>query len=586
MLSKQQCQSVFQRRENIKQVILKKRYGRDWKTKQHLYHPTPAELFAEAQLETLGGNSILTEANILRELAHETGFPFRHIDPLKLEESLVTRTLTRPFATRYGCIPVEQTPGESILFATDNPFQEELHEALRSLLRVDFSFVIAPKADIQQAITEMYGFRHAVKAAAEDITLSVEIGNLEQLIQLRDVEDIEATDQHVVKAVDYILRYALQQGASDIHIEPKRTKAHIRFRIDGILHSIYRLPRSVHQAVCSRIKMLARMDIAERRRPQDGRIKTEWELCETEIRVSTLPVAFGEKIVLRILNTTQLFQDPSSLGLEGSSLQHFQTLLKQQTGMILVTGPTGSGKTTTLYSMLRSLATPERNVTTIEDPIEMVVDTYNQTMVQPKIGVTFANALRTVLRQDPDVIMIGEIRDPETAQMAVQAALTGHLVLATLHTNDAAGAVARLQDLGVPNFLLSSALLGVIAQRLLRKVCQICKAPNTLSDEQLSTLGIDPSTASAPLRVWEGTGCPRCRETGYAGRTGVFELLCVDRRIRSLIHNGSDANTIHQEAESNGMIGLRENAIATLARGTTSWTEVIRLFGEGEQAFT
>jgi general secretion pathway protein E len=375
-----------------------------------------------------------------------------------------------------------------------------------------------------------------------------------------------------------MLQHAFESRASDIHIEPKREESLIRFRIDGVLHDIQKMPKIVHAAVTSRIKTMSRLDIAERRRPQDGRVKTNRAGREVELRVSTLPVAFGEKIVMRIFDPQVVMQDLSSLGFYPEELLQFNDFITRPHGIILVTGPTGSGKTTTLYSALKVIATRDINVTTIEDPIEMVHEDFNQTAVQVKVGITFAAALRHILRQDPDVIMVGEIRDNETAQYAIQAALTGHLVFSTLHTNDASSSISRLVDLGVERFLIGSTLVGSMAQRLVRKICPHCVAESYLTADEVSTLRL-AVPAGKRVKVKEGEGCFECRGTGYFGRSGIFEILPIDDAIKGLIVKGADAPEIKREATKNGMRTLRQSALRKLAEGVTTFEEVVRVTG-------
>jgi general secretion pathway protein E len=408
-----------------------------------------------------------------------------------------------------------------------------------------------------------------------------DLGNLEQLVQLKAMDELEATDKHVVNAVEYMLHYAFDQRASDIHIEPKREQSQVRVRIDGVLHNVTTLPKVVHAAVVSRIKMLARMDIAEKRKPQDGRIKTGKGEQETELRVSTLPVAFGEKVVIRIFDPTLLLQDLSSLGFYPSEYKLYESFVSRPDGMILVTGPTGSGKTTTLYSSLKYLAGPDVNIVSIEDPIEMVVEEFNQVAVHNRIGITFASTLRTILRQDPDIIMVGEVRDAETAANAVQAALTGHLVFATLHTNDSPSAVGRMLDLEVEPFLLSSTLVGVAAQRLVRMICQHCKKKTFLTPDQINTLRMKmPEKSEKKLPVYYGEGCPACRGTGYYGRTAIYEVMPVSQKIVRLINERADTKEIMKVARLDGMLTLRETAIKKLAQGVTTFEEVVRVTAE------
>jgi general secretion pathway protein E len=456
---------------------------------------------------------------------------------------------------------------------------------LEAHVRREPRLVISTPSDIQRLITDFYGFRGAVDAAEQQATTGVDIGNLERYVKLKRVDEIEATDSHVVAAVEYLLHYALDQRASDVHVEPRREHSAVRMRIDGVLHNVHTLPKAVHPAVVSRIKTLARLDIAEKRRPQDGRIKTARGDREIEMRVSTIAVAFGEKLVIRIFDPSALLREVPELGLFDTQLQLAERFLARPYGLLLVTGPTGSGKTTTLYAALRSIATPDVNVVTIEDPIEIVVDAFNQVSVQPKIGVGFAEALRHVLRQDPDIIMVGEVRDGETAEIALQAALTGHMVLATLHTNDASSAVTRLLELGVDPFVLSSTLVGVIAQRLVRMVCPSCRVETFLTADQMGLLGLNMDELRAQgqepeLMVALGEGCVSCRSTGLYGRTGLFEVLEVDDKIRKLIAAKSSSAEILKQARRDGLLTLREAAIKKLAKGMTSFEEVLRVTTE------
>ncbi len=573
LLSEDQAREVQVRREQLQARVRRAQRGAD--TSRVHYEVSPAEIVAAYRAPIDEG--ILTEDLIMETVAMAVGMPYRKIDPLKLDPRLVTSTLSRPFAQRHVVLPLERRDGRLVV-AVDNPFNIELIEQLRVTTGLEIDAVIASKRDILRYIREIYGFRTSVQQAAQDLGSVVDIGNFEQLTRLRSADELEATDEHVVNAVDYILHYAFDQGASDVHIEPKRDHSLVRMRIDGVLHSVYTMPKVVHAAVVNRIKSLSRLDVAEKRRPQDGRIKTVFGDREVELRISTMPVAFGEKIVVRIFDPHILLQDLESLGFFERELELFRSFIERPHGIVLVTGPTGSGKTTTLYSALRTLASPELNVVTIEDPIEMVVEEFNQVAVQPRVGITFSSALRTVLRQDPDVIMVGEIRDRDTADNAVQAALTGHLVLSTLHTNDAASAMTRLRDLGVEPFLIASTVTGVVAQRLVRKVCVRCRRPATLSPDQCRALGIPPD--SKPPTVYQGVGCVYCRHTGLRGRTGIFEVLPVNSRIRSLVMNDADASEIAEAARTDGMMTLREAAVRKLALGVTTFEEVVRVTAE------
>jgi general secretion pathway protein E len=373
-----------------------------------------------------------------------------------------------------------------------------------------------------------------------------------------------------------LLSYAFDQRASDVHIEPKRDKSVVRLRIDGILHVIYELPKNVHNAIISRIKTISRLDMAEKRRPQDGRIKMEKGGVEAEIRVSSIPVAFGEKLVMRISDPDVLFQDLKKLGFTSMDLIRYQQFIHMPHGIVLVCGPTGSGKSTTLYSTLRELSSPDINITTVEDPIEMIHEDFNQIAVQPLVGITFGSILRNILRQDPDIIMIGEMRDLETAENAVQAALTGHLVLSTLHTNDAPSSVTRLQDLGTPSFLLQATLVGILAQRLVRKICPFCKEPFEMDPKELASLGLDLGK-NGPVELHMGKGCMKCRGTGYLGRSGVYEVLPVTESIKKMITAESNVEAMFDMAKKEGMITLRENAVKKLLEGETTYQEVLRV---------
>ncbi len=541
--------------------------------------PTAAEVIASLGLLSGGqpGAAVLDEDRVMRCLAESSGMPFEKIDPRKVDAALATSPLSVPFARRHSALPLRRQ-GTALVVAVADPFDQQLLQDLARTARAEIVPVLSPRGDIQRLITEVYGFKRSVASAAREIAPGIDLGNLEQLVRLGRIDEIEANDQHVVNAVEYILHYAFDQRASDIHIEPKREHSQVRMRIDGVLHDIYRIPKQVHPAIASRIKMLSRLDLAERRRPQDGRFKTDKEGDEVEMRVSTMPVAFGEKLVLRIFDPQILFQEIGELGFDEESYTRYLDFVQRPNGLILVTGPTGSGKTTTLYSTLRLLAGPDVNVTSIEDPIEMVVEEFNQVAVHHRIGLDFAEALRHILRQDPDIVMVGEIRDAETANQALQAALTGHLVLSTLHTNDTAGSVTRLLELGMNPHLVSSTLVGVVAQRLVRRICESCKEPATLTVDQQGVLGIElPPGKDRELPIWRGKGCPRCRGTGLFGRTAIFELLAVTDAIRELIGARSDATAIMRAARADGTVTLREAAVRKLAEGETSYDEVIRV---------
>ena len=527
--------------------------------------------FADSRRE----GEVVDEDKAARAIAEACEFPYRKIDPLKLDAALITRTLSRPFARRHGVLPLERR-GARLVVATANPFDRELFENLRGLTGSEIEPVMTAPSDIHRAIAEVYGFRQQIHDAQKQLQgPSTDVSNLEQFVNLAGLDVLEASSEPVVAAVEYILHYAFEQRASDIHVEPRREESIIRMRIDGVLHPVYRIPRSVHGAMANRFKIMSRLDISARR-PQDGRIRTARGDAEMELRVSTVPTAFGDKIVVRVLDPSVLVRDLCELGLLQDEREVFEGWLERPHGLVVVTGPTGSGKTTTLYSALQALASPEVNVVTIEDPIEMVHEDFNQIAANPKTGTGFAEALRHVLRQDPDVIMVGEIRDAETATQAVQAALTGHMVLTTLHTSDTVGAVARLRDLGVPSFLIGATLTGVVAQRLVRKVCPGCAEDALLTADEVSQLGVKhPEDWAARLLARRGQGCAKCRYTGYHGRSGIFEVLPLNPRLRRLVAEGATPDVLSRTARQDGLRSMREHAIRKVASGVTSFEEAV-----------
>ena len=490
---------------------------------------------------------------------------------------LVTRTIPRPFAVRNLMVPLA-LEGDVLTLATADPFNDEALETIQRSTGYRVQPVVATRSDITKILTEFHGFKTSVVKAEQGMAAPAvgALSSLEQYVRLKSVKEMEATDQHIVNAVDFLFTYAFDQRASDIHLEPRRERARIRFRIDGLLHTIHQVPNAIHPAMVSRIKMLSRLDIAERRRPQDGRIKVAHKGRDFEIRVSTLPTAFGEKVVMRIFDPEVLLQDISQLGFAPEQLQTYQRLAGSPHGIILVTGPTGSGKTTTLYSTLSVLATDERNVTTIEDPIEMIHEAFNQVGVQPQVGLTFATTLRHILRQDPDIIMVGEIRDAETAENAIQAALTGHLVLSTLHTNDAPTAITRLADMGIPRYLVGSTILLVVAQRLVRRICPHC-VEEYEATRRRAGLARAGAVGASRCGCAAASGCTQCRFTGHHGRTGIFELMEVTPALRTLIGGSADQGAILAAARKEGMRTLRESGVQKVLRGITTVAEVLRV---------
>jgi len=545
---------------------------------------SPVELVASfGFVDQKRDGETIDEDKATRAVAEELGIPYRKIDPLKLDSQLITRTLSRPFARKHGVIPLERRNG-MLVIAAANPFDRELFENLRGLTGSEVQPVLSAPSDIHRAIVEVYGFRQQIREAQTQLAEGgPDVGNLEQFVDLTGLEALEASSEPVVAAVEYLLHYAFEQRASDIHVEPRREESIIRMRIDGVLHPVYRIPKGVHGAIANRLKIMSRLDIAQKR-PQDGRIRTSRGDAEMELRVSTIPTAFGDKIVIRILDPNVLVRDLSELGFLPEERDLFEKWLMRPHGLVVVTGPTGSGKTTTLYSALQAVTSPEVNVVTIEDPIEMVHEDFNQIAANPRTGTGFAEALRHVLRQDPDVIMVGEVRDAETAAQAVQAALTGHLVLTTLHTNDTVGAVARLRDLGVPSFLIGATLTGVVAQRLVRQVCPSCSEDVPLTADEVGELGVKhPEDYAGKLIARRGQGCAKCRYTGYFGRTGLFEVLPVNARLRHLVAEGATPEVLYRTARQDGLQSLREHAVRKVAAGVTSFEEAIRATADAEE---
>ncbi len=520
----------------------------------------------------------LTVEAITRWVAGKHRLDYLKIDPTSIDVGNVPEVVSQAYASKHKILPVA-VDGQQITFAVADPDNDEWVEELQRLLRADIRRVHANPLDIQRYLFEFYGVNRSIQhAKAQHQSRRLDpLLNLEQMVQLGARGELTADDQHVINIVDWLLQYAFEQRASDIHLEPKRNESLVRFRIDGKLHQVYTLPTPVMAAVVSRIKILSRMDVTEKRKPQDGRIKTlSGKNREVELRVSTMPTAFGEKCVLRIFDPDAVSKTYRDLGFGENEEATWEAMINRPHGIVLVTGPTGSGKTTTLYATLRRLATGEVNVSTVEDPIEMVFPELNQMQINPKIGLNFADGIRTLMRQDPDIIMVGEIRDLETAQMAVQASLTGHLVLSTLHTNSAPGAINRLLDLGVPDYLLRSTLAGVVAQRLARKLCVHCKREEATNMAAWQAL-VQPFDLSAPARVYEKTGCIECRNTGYHGRLGVYEMMPVTESLRSCIQANTPSEKITEMAIKEGMKPLRLALAEHIIGGQVSLEEAIKL---------
>jgi general secretion pathway protein E len=579
LLTTEQAKEIGARETTLRSRVLKHRVGSVRSQAAARYDVTPAEIVVAAELPNARSpRRKLDEEAIAEVLASASGVPYLKIDPLKINGDLVTKTLSRPFARRHAVIPVADE-ADGLRVAITDPFDSALRGSLEDLIQRPVNYVVASKRDVLAIIDRVYGFRSSVQNAEENLDGTGAGAGLVQMVELRSGDELASSnDEHVIAAVEHLLNYAFDQRASDIHLEPRETGGVVRFRIDGILHDIEKVPLSVHGAITSRVKVLARMDIAERRRPQDGRIKTQRGDREVELRVASVMTAYGEKVVIRVFDPNVLMTDLQQLGFGVNDRELYEKWITSPSGLILVTGPTGSGKTTSLYSTLRYLAGPEINIMSVEDPIEVVDSRFCQVQVQRQIDVTFATALRSILRQDPDIIMVGEIRDSETAAMAVQAALTGHLVLSTVHTRDASGAITRLTELGVEPFLLSSVLRGVVAQRLVRCICPHCQVDGFLTPTQVAALGIKvPAERREQLRVRWGEGCVECRYTGLYGRLGVFEMLDVGRRVRQLVNDGRSASEISHAARVEGMESLREAAIRKLAEGVTTFEEVVRV---------
>lgn len=543
-------------------------------------HPNehPIRQIGELGLASIANAELTLDSDFLTEwLAKKYDIPFLRIDPLKIDVDAVASIMSHNFAERHHILAVEVGDNDIVVATSDVDDLDWLKD-LEHVTQKSVRLVMSEPGAIRRYTREFYSLSRSVKhALVTDFGGKGGLGNLEQLVELSDQQEPDANDQHIIRVVDWILSYAFEQRASDIHIEPRRDKGYIRFRIDGVLHTVHDLPIDIAKAVVSRLKILGRMDLAEKRRPLDGRIKTKnSDGSEIELRLSTLPTAFGEKFVGRIFDPSVLLRDFLELGMDEHEQKLWLSLITQPTGIVLVTGPTGSGKTTTLYTSLKRLATPEVNVCTLEDPIEMVEPSFNQMQINHEIGVSFASGIRALLRQDPDIIMVGEIRDAETAEMAVQAALTGHLVISTLHTNDAPLAITRLLEIGVPSYLINATLLGVIAQRLVRMLCTKCKKPTSINEEDWRAL-VGDHPVPLPDTIYEPVGCDHCRNTGYRGRAGIYEMLEVDNDLNALIRDQADARTIRNQAVTNGMNLLRISGALKIAEGLTTLEEVYRV---------
>ena len=572
-LSQDQAQKVFSMRESVEKKLRRKSGDKKVPFIDILTHLGMARHDKPSEP--------LDEDAVYQSLAMAWGYEYMKVNPLKLDMETVTKTIPKHFAMKHLVLPVKVSNGE-LTVATSDPFNTEVIDDLKRVSQMRVRTVMTSRSEIERYINEFFGFRSSIVAASSQYDgAGIDLGNLEQFVKLSSYGEVNSSDHHIVNAVNHLFSYAFDQRASDIHIEPKRDVTVIRMRIDGALHNVYDLPKAIHSAVITRIKAMSRLDMAEKRKPQDGRIKTDKDGTEVEIRVSTVPVAFGEKVVMRVLHPEVMFQNLENLGFTDEDLERFEGLVNRPHGIVLVCGPTGSGKSTTLYSTLRRKASPDLNITTVEDPIEMVHEEFNQIAVQPQVGITFGTILRNILRQDPDIIMIGEMRDLETAENAAQAAMTGHLVLSTLHTNDAPSAITRLLDLGIPPYIIQATLAGVVAQRLVKRICPHCTESYEMSAEKLQGLGLDTGREGI-LTLHRGAGCLKCRGTGYLGRLAIFEILSFSDEIRKLTTKSCDVAGVRRQACIEGMVSLRESGVRQLLEGKTTWEELLRVTWENQ----
>ena len=544
-------------------------------------HKHPLRILAECELadkSKLG--KLITQEDLTQWLAKKLAMLYYYFDPLRIDVAKVTTLFSKAYASNYNILPIKISDDE-VVVATAEPWVQSWKHDLAKMHSGRIHCVFSNPDEIKRYLNEFYDFSRSLKGAGNQTGQNDNnaVQNFEQLVELSKNADLDANNQHIVNLVNWLLQFAFDQRASDIHIEPRRLQGNVRFRIDGILHQVYQLPKPILNAVLSRLKIIGRMNIAEKRLPQDGRIKTQNSSGkEIELRLSTMPTAFGEKLVMRIFDPEVLLRDYEQLGFNKQELKIWNQMTRQSHGIILVTGPTGSGKTTTLYSTLKRLATPEINLCTVEDPIEQIEASFNQMQVHAGIGLDFASGIRTLMRQDPDIIMVGEIRDMETAEMAVQASLTGHLVFSTLHTNNAPAAVTRLMNIGVPAYLIQQTLLGVMAQRLIRVLCH-CKTAITVDEAQWQAL-VAPFKVATPKTIYQAVGCKECRNTGFAGRIGIYEIFENSPSLQRIIVEGCDIATLQKQAIKEGMRPLRLSGAEKVAAGITTIEEVMRVAPE------
>ncbi len=525
----------------------------------------------------------LTLEALTEWLAERSNIPYFRIDPLKVDVTSVTGVMSSAYASRHKILPIKVSE-HTVTIATAEPYMRDWEKELSHVNSLKIERVLCNPNNINRFLAEFYSVSQSIRTATSENEDDIPgVTNFEALIELGKSGRLDTNDKSVVHIVDWLLQFAFDQRASDIHLEPRREMSNIRFRIDGVMHTVYEMPTPVMSVVIARVKVLGRMDVVEKRRPQDGRIKSKTPKGdEIELRLSTMPTAFGEKMVMRIFDPDVLVKDFSGLGFSEKDSEGWKAMFSQPHGIVLVTGPTGSGKTTTLYSTLKLLAQPEVNVCTVEDPIEMVMPEFNQMQVQHNIGVDFASGIRTLLRQDPDIIMVGEIRDKETADMATQAALTGHLVLSTLHTNDASAAVPRLREIGIPAYLINATVIGIMAQRLVRTLCSSCKEPTEVDQALWKTL-THPWKMGGQGNFCKPVGCEECRHTGFLGRIGIYEMMIFDQKLRNVIHEEIDSKTLRDFAVKAGMTVMRISGARKVAMGLTTIEEVIKVVPPDEE---
>jgi general secretion pathway protein E len=580
LMGQNQAESIIRDYQGAIETASRRLRSVDAKSGPAAWATDPLDYLVSLRLPLVGAaeGRLIDDDVMARLMSKASGLPYRRVEQRELDIEFITHLLPKSFATRHLILPLG-IEGTHLAVGVRHPFCESILEDVRRVSNQKIQPIIVNQSNIRKLLSDIYAFNYSVQGATGQFQggsrTGLDISNLEQYVKLKSATEITDDDQHIKNLIDLLFAEAFEAHASDIHLEPKRESLLVRMRFDGVLHEMYRLPAVIHPAIVSRIKTISRLDIAERRRPQDGRIKIAHKEAEAEVRVSTVPVAFGEKVVMRILDPEALFLEPKSMFHNPDDYRKWHEFSSSPHGIILVTGPTGSGKTTTLYSTLRQLATPEVNVTTIEDPIEMVHEEFNQIAVQPKAGITFGSIIRTILRQDPDIIMVGEMRDKETAENAVQAALTGHLVISTLHTNDAPSAVVRLVELGMEPFLVSSTVIGIMAQRLVRRICPYCVDEFVLTGKMALDLGF---VTRGDLTLKHGRGCDECRNTGYLGRLATVEVMPFSDPMKELILKGEhNSIALKALARREGMTTLRENALDLMLAGLTTIQEVLRV---------